>query len=434
MAKEPRPIHVGIVAPPFPSHYRALQALAAELIERGHRVTFIDRADAARWLDDSRIGFHTLGHVSHPSGSLSRLLRLAASPGSPWGLLRLIRELAANTDMLCRELPEALGTLGIDLLLCDQMEAAGGLVAEAAGLPYVSVACALPVNREPGIPLPVMPMAFGQGSRYIKMYASSERVYDVLMSPLRRAIAVNAETFGLPPRDGLHECLSPYAQISQTVPGFELPRRALPAHFHHVGPLRPPAMNQGALALPAAEGRPLVFASLGTLQGHRYRLFRRIARACRHLDVQLLLAHCGGLSAHQALALEREGASWVTDFAPQRAALERADAVITHGGLNTVMDALSTRTPMLVLPIAFDQPGVAARIEHAGVGLRASPTFAGTRSLAGELHELLHDGRFTAPLERLGAQVDAAGGVPAAADIVENTFAGAVPAGRMDCA
>ncbi|MFD2436604.1 glycosyltransferase [Modicisalibacter luteus] len=312
--------------------------------------------------------------------------------------------------MLCREVPEALQTLGIDALLCDQMEAAGGLVAEDAGLLYISVACALPVNREPGIPLPVMPMAYGQGLRFSRMYDGSERVYDAVTRPLRRVIADNANAFGLSPRDGLHDCLSPYAQISQTVPGFELPRRALPAHFHHVGPLRAPASPQDELDFPVMEDQPLVFASLGTLQGHRFRVFKRIARACRRLDAKLLLAHCGGLSAAQARSLEREGATWVTDFAPQRAALARADVAVTHGGLNTVMDALSARTPMLVLPIAFDQPGVATRVVHAGVGLRASPTFASSRALARKLNDLLNGSRYIAPLDRLGLEVDAAGG------------------------
>ncbi|MCP1367435.1 glycosyltransferase, partial [Halomonas sp. BBD48] len=361
-------------------------------------------------------------------------LQLAANPGGPLGLQRLIRELARSTDMLCREVPDALSELGIDLLLCDQMEAAGGLVAEAAGLLYVSVACALPVNREPGIPLPVMPMTYGQGPRFSHMYEGSERVHDWLMAPLHRVIAGHADTFGLSPRSGLHDCLSPYAQISQTVPAFELPRQALPAHFHHVGPLRPPVTAQGPLDLPIAEDRPLVFASLGTLQGHRFSLFRRIAKACRRLDVQLLLAHCGGLDATRIRVLEREGATWVTDFAPQRAALARADAVVTHGGLNTVMDALATRTPMLVLPIAFDQPGVATRVDHAGVGLRASPTFASARSLASKLDDLLHDRRFAAPLDRLGLEVDTAGGAPAAADIVEGVIGDHVSAARMNYA
>src|SRR5690606_19463738 len=160
----------------------------------------------------------------------------------------------------------------------------------------------------------VMPMMLGDTPRDHRIYAGSERVYDALMAPHRRVVARHAAGFGLPARDGLHDCLSPYAQISQTVSGFDFPRRALPEHFHHVGPLRGMAECESALELPVAPDRPLVFVSLGTLQGHRFPLFRRIARACRRLEVQSLLVHCGGLDRAQERALEREGATWVRAF------------------------------------------------------------------------------------------------------------------------
>lgn len=414
--------HFGVIAPALPSHFRALQALGVELVTRGHRVTFIHQQDAAAWLDSPLIDFHAVGRASHPAGSLAATLGCAANPSGPLGLRRLIADMARTTEMLCRELPPALSTLQIDALLCDQMEAAGGLVAEAAGLPFISVACALPVNREPGIPLPVMPMAYGTDERSRQMYLGSARVYDWMMGPHRRVIAAQAAALGLSPRDGLHHCLSPLAQVSQTVPGFEFPRLGLPAHFHHVGPLRAGTSAELPLPFAVADDRPLVFASLGTLQGQRFGLFKRIARACRRLDVQLLLAHCGGLDLAQARALEQEGATWVTDFAPQRAALARADAVVTHGGLNTVMDAIAARTPMLVLPIAFDQAGVAARVCHAGVGLKASSRFAGSATMAGLLRRLLDEPQVSAGLARLGDEVDAAGGTAAAADITEQAL------------
>ncbi len=418
--------HFGVVAPAFYSHFSALGALAGELVARGHRVTFIHRPDARDYVNDARVGFHAVGAATHPPGSLAAALARAASPGGPFGLRRVILDMAASTDMLCHELPRAIDALGIDALIADQMEAAGGLVAEGLGLPFVSVACALPVNREPGIPLAVMPFDYADDERARQVFEGSTRVYDWMMGPHRRSIAANAERLGLSPRDGLHECLSPLAQVSQTVAAFDFPRRALPDHFHHVGPLRPTAPGasaRNAHFMPAvAAGRPFVFASLGTMQGGRIALFKRIARACRALDAQLLIAHCGGLNARQEEVLRQAGATWVCGFADQAAVLARADVVVSHAGANTVMDAIAARTPILALPIAFDQPGMAARIVHAGIGLKASARLTGSAGLAALLRRLLSETSFAARLEPLSASVEQAGGTRRAADIIDTAL------------
>ncbi len=422
--------HFAVIAPPFTSHFRALEALAAPLLARGHRVTFVHQADARALLREPRLGFEAVGAASHPPGSLARIVARAARPGGPLGLRRVIADLAAGTDMLCREAPARLQALGVDALIADQMEAAGGLIAEHLGLPWVSVACALPVNREPRLPLPVMPWGYAQTPFQLQLNDSSSRVYDHLMAPHARVIEAHAAAFGLPARRALHECLSPYAQISQTVSAFDFPRAALPGHFHALGPLRPPSHHEPALELPGLDARPLVFASLGTLQGGRLGLFRRIARACRDLELQLLLAHCGALDASAERLLERDGATWVTDFAPQRAALARADIAVTHAGLNTVMDALLAGTPMLTLPIAFDQPGVAARVVHHGAGLRLLPALASRRALRQGLQRLLAEPAYAARAAALGEAVHHAGGAVRAAQIIEAVAASGSPVER----
>ncbi|MFC3606706.1 glycosyltransferase [Stutzerimonas tarimensis] len=426
--------HIAVISPPFASHFRALQALAGRLVDQGHRVTFVQQADCSSYLDDPRIGFAAVGKGSHPPGSLAGIVARAARPGDPLGLRRVILDLAHGTDMLCREGPAALRALGVDALIADQMEAAGGLLGEALELPWVSVACALPINREPRLPLPVMPWGYADAPFGEQLNRGSSQVYDRLMAPHARVIAAHADALGLPPRQALHQCLSPYAQISQTVPGFDFPRAEVPAHFHALGPLRPAETAPHAeLDLPRS-GRPLVFASLGTLQGGRFRLFRKIARACRTLDLQLLVAHCGRLDGSQARRLEDEGATWVTDFAPQQTALAMADLTITHAGLNTVMDALVAGTPMLALPIAFDQPGVAARVVHHGVGLRALPALASRAILVRSLRRLLDEPQFASRAAALGQEVSQAGGIMRAAAVIEAVLSTGRPVEARDAA
>ncbi|MES2978776.1 MAG: glycosyltransferase [Pseudomonadota bacterium] len=412
-------IHFALVAPPFLSHLRALDALAGQLMVRGHRVTWLQQADVGSLMDFGRAGFVALGEGTHPPGSLGAVIARAARPGGPLGIARVIRDMARATEMLCREAPAALRELGCNAVIADQMEAAGALAAEAAGLPFVSVACALPLNREPRVPLPVMPWRYALDAQAEKLNETSARVHDWLLRPLCEVIEFHSRAMGLAPKRTLADCLSPLAQLSQTVAAFDFPRQHLPPHFHHVGPLRAPMTAEPALDLPGDDGRPVVFASLGTLQGGRFRLFERIARACRTVGAQVLVAHCDRLMPAQEKSLRRAGATWVTGFAPQRAAIRRADVVLTHGGLNTVLDAFAAGKPVLALPIAFDQPGVAARVAHLGAGLRVPASMATSRAIGTALRRLLTEPAFKTRASDLGIAVAAAGGVELAADITE---------------
>lgn len=404
--------HFALVAPPYPSHFAAMQALGGELVERGHQVSFFHQPEAERWLSDSRLGFVAIGHAECPPGSLDLAMRRVADPAGPLRLRRLIKQLAHTTGMLISNLPQALRDHRVDAMICDQMEPAGGLVAEACNLPFFSVACALPINRDPGLPLPVMPFGLGLDAR---LYEGSAQVHDWLMRPLHDTLVQACHRHGLPPRSGAHEFLSPLAQLSQTPLHLDFPRADIPKHFHAVGPLRS-TPSQASPNWSFESGKPLVFASLGTLQGHRFDLFARIARACRGLDAQLLVAHCGGLDAHQQARLRQIGATVVTDFAPQHWAVRRANVVISHGGLNTVLDTVCAGTPLLVMPIAFDQPGVAARVRHHRLG-RVLSKRASASAIGQALRQLLDE---AAPRDAaLEAELATCGGVQRAASLIE---------------
>jgi UDP:flavonoid glycosyltransferase YjiC (YdhE family) len=53
--------------------------------------------------------------------------------------------------------------------------------------------------------------------------------------------------------------------------------------------------------------------------------------------------------------------------------MREAALVVTHGGHGTVMRALVSRTPMLVIPHGRDQNDNAVRVTHRGAGLSLMP-------------------------------------------------------------
>ena len=117
----------------------------------------------------------------------------------------------------------------------------------------------------------------------------------------------------------------------------------------------------------------------------------------------------------------------VTDFVPQAETLRRAAVCVTHAGMNTVMDSLAAGVPMLAIPIAFDQPGIAARIVHHGVGERLSRVLVSPGRVKASLARLLVEASFRDRARAIGRDIAASGGVALAADIVEEAVLGRLP-------
>ncbi len=413
--------HLAFIAPPFPGHLNPMQALAGTLACRGHRTTFVQQADAAPLLRQvsGKVEFLPVGADTHPPGELAAVVSHINALNGLSGLGAVLRDVARGTDMLCREAPGKLRAIGVDAIVADQTEAAGGLIARHLGLPCVSVANALPINSEPGIPPPFTAWRFDPTARGRQRNRGGYRIAEWMSFSLRRVIASYAADWKLGRLRTMEDCLSPQSQISQMVFEFDFPRAELPAGFRYVGPLREP---DGDAELPFDLGnRKFVFVTLGTLQGDRVALFRAVAQACAGLGLGCVIAHGGRLSAADAASLA--AIATVRDFVPQRAVLRQAAAVVTHGGMNTVLDALSFGVPAICIPLAFEQAAIAARLDHAGAGLVLKPRAVTSRAVADALRRLLDTDSYRARAGFLRQAIAVAGGAAAAADIVEAAVA-----------
>lgn len=417
--------HFAIVSPPLAGHLNALQALGTHLVERGHRVTVLGPADARRWIwPASAIGFATIGETTHPPGSVEAVSHRMGRLRGLFGVGTMIRGLARDTQMVARDAPAVLEQIGADALIVDQLEPAGGVVAQGLDLPYMSVATALPINRDPDVPPVFLGWDYRTGQRARERNAGGHRVADWLMRAQHRVIAEAASRFGLDARARPSDWLSPVLDVSQTVPSIDFPRAEPPRQLHHVGPLR---LSQKQTLPFERDGRPLAFASLGTLQGARLELFETIAKAVAERDHQLVLVHCGRLDRHAVSRLETDpsfGRPVVRDFVPQSAVLAQADLAVLHGGFNTVLDALRQAVPIVVMPLAFEQPAIAARLERAGVAQRVSPWRVRPKRITDAIDLLVHEDRLDARLAATAIEIEEAGGASRAADLAERILLG----------
>ena len=161
---------------------------------------------------------------------------------------------------------------------------------------------------------------------------------------------------------------SKLAVITQTPKEFDFPGISWPAQFHYTGPFHD---NDGRepIAFPweKLSGKPLVYASMGTLVNGLAKVYQILLRAVGQLpEIQVVLS-VGENVTPESLGTIPSNVI-VVRRAPQIELLKRAALCITHAGLNTALESLAEGVPMVAIPIGYDQPGVAARIAHHGVG------------------------------------------------------------------
>ena len=161
---------------------------------------------------------------------------------------------------------------------------------------------------------------------------------------------------------------------------------------------------------------PLIYVSLGTLFNDRPEFFRAAIDAFGTDGGSLVLAvgdavdpaDLGPVPPHVV----------VRRFVPQLALLRRAALFVTHGGMNSVNEALSFGVPLLVYPQVHDQLVVARRVVELGAGLRlrGRPDAAALRRAA---DDVLGDPRYRQRSQVIGATLRASGGAARAADEIE---------------
>src|SRR5207237_10847939 len=88
----------------------------------------------------------------------------------------------------------------------------------------------------------------------------------------------------------------------------------------------------------------------------------------------------------------------LTPFVPHALILPQVAAIVSQCGHGTVMKALAAGVPLVCLPLLGDQPDIAARVVHAGAGVRL-PQDASSTAIRTAIQRVM-----TAPGFRDGAQ------------------------------
>ncbi|RUT00853.1 hypothetical protein DSM106972_072620 [Dulcicalothrix desertica PCC 7102] len=214
-----------------------------------------------------------------------------------------------------------------------------------------------------------------------------------------------------------NDIFSKRAIITRHIKEFEFPRQ-FPPYFHFTGPFHN-SIERQPIEFPFGKlnGKPLTYASMGTLQNRLNDVFYTIAEACIDIDAQLVISLGGGQAPETFSNLP--GNPLVVKYAPQLELLQKASLNITHAGLNTTLESLSYGVPMVAIPITDDQPGVAARIKWTGAGEIIPLSRLNVTTLKEAIQRVLTQNEYKQNAVKLQKAISCTGGVTQAADIIE---------------
>ncbi|MCH8243880.1 MAG: glycosyltransferase [Planctomycetes bacterium] len=159
---------------------------------------------------------------------------------------------------------------------------------------------------------------------------------------------------------------------------------------------------------------PIVFTP-GTGMMHGRAFFDAAVGACRILGRRALL-----LTRHtEQLPPTLPDSVRYVSYVPFSELLPRAAAIVHHGGVGTLAQALAAGIPQLVMPMAYDQPDNAARLKSLGVGDWLKRSAFRAPAVAQKLRYLLESKEVAARCRTLAQRVDKTRGLRQACDLIE---------------
>lgn len=417
--------HIGILCPGAIGHLNPMCNLGIELLRRGHKVTLFGVPEVEEKISQSNLEFYEIGASDFPPGSIEAIYTQLGQLTGLEGLKLTIQFFEKEASMLFRDAPGAISDARVDLLLVDQVTSAGGTVADYLNLPFITVCNALPINREPGVP------PYFTHWRYENVWWAKMRnqlgiaIFNYLSRPIWNVLVQQREIWHLPRHHQRDDAYSQLAQIAQLPQELDFPREKIVPWFHYVGTLKSPkdiepvSLNKQSFSFEELDDKPLIYASLGTLQSHNWKIFHCIAEACLDIDAQLVIS-LGNPQADPSKT-NFPGNPLVVAFPPHQQLINRSSLVVTHAG-STAVSCLSSGVPIVAIPITTDQPGMAARVARAGAGEVVPLAKLNVAKLKMAIERVFEERTYRDNAAKLRSAIQNAGGVVYAADVIEQVI------------
>lgn len=309
---------------PEMGHLNATLKLARSLTARGHEIYFLGGSDRRAYMEKQGMRFVSLDEGLDTAG-ISQLDLMEFLLEARLDCRPLDQYYTGVIEMFRRGIAALIEYLKPDLFLVDPYVPDMALIVQELAMPFVFLNTTL--------------LSPFEGRALLKSSPELGRVTELITC---------LEEFDYP------EVVRRGEYRHYLGPGVDLQRQEEPFDWNRTDPTM-----------------PLIYCSLGSQSQNcegAQRFFQVVIDAMGSLPhLQMILAT--GVHFNHADFQRVPPNVLLLNYAPQLQILERAKVVITHGGLNTIKEALVFGVPMVVFPSFGDQAMNAGRIVRHGLGV-----------------------------------------------------------------
>jgi UDP:flavonoid glycosyltransferase YjiC (YdhE family) len=373
---------------PGAGHLHPLVPVIHALTDAGHEVAVACPPSFAATVEASGVRAIAAGFDWAPGARLAPLFPESENiPSGPervaWMITRIFAGITA--ERMATAVLAIAAEWPLDLVVRESLEFGGCLAAERLGLPHAVVQTV--VNRA--------------------------GVAALLVEPLNR----QRERLGLPPDPDL-AMPNRYLHLSPRPPSLQGTPLA-PSHHSYrasvfdrsVVVTLPDWMQQ-----PMAE--PVIFATLGTVNNlGGQELFAAIIEGVGKVAGTLILAV--GADVDPAILGPQPAHIRVERYIPQSLIFPHCDLVIAHGGSATLIAAVSHGLPLVVIPIAADQPDNAALVAAHRLGRVIGPGERTVEAIEAATRNVLEDPSYRENAHQVRDEIAALPGPEYAVELLE---------------
>ena len=359
---------------PYSGHTNPSLGLVRCLIAAGHEVDYVQAESFRAQVEAS--GARFVPYDAPPNSFVSALNEVLN-----WGAAyRTVRRIGANYDCLIYEL----------------LFFPGKALAAELGIPSYRLISTFALNRN------LLRVLGKTGGPYLTALFRSERLCTALSSlflpkfSLREKNLAEALVREAPPHNFIY-----------TLREFQPEEACFPeSNYHFVGPA---VDDRGEAPFSFGEsGNPLVYISFGTLMHADKRFFEKLIAAFAGKRVEVICA-VGSEKLVRALGDLPQNVR-VYARVPQLTVLRRASLFVTHGGMNSVNEALYYGVPMIVIPFGLDQPLVGRELRRHKLGRVIEPRELTSARLWHTAKDLLRDPEARKARTEMKRKAQASGG------------------------